>query len=117
MESSNISRRNLIKSTLATGAGLALGLENASAQAPKTAKHNFSYCLNTSTIMKQNIGLMAELDVAAKAGYSGIEIWVRTLETFAKGGGNLKDVRQKAQDLGLTIEDAIGFASWIGGRP
>jgi sugar phosphate isomerase/epimerase len=113
MESSNISRRNLIKSTLATGAGLALGLENTAAQAPKTAKNNFSYCLNTSTIMKQNIGLMAELDVAAKAGYSGIEIWTKTLETYASKGGNLKDVRQKAKDLGLTIEDAIGFASWI----
>lgn len=109
----NISRRNLIKSTLVTGAGLALGLENASAQAPKTAKHNFSFCLNTSTIRKQNLGLMAEIELAAKAGYDGIEIWINTLEAFVAKGGNLKDVRQKAQDLGIRIEDAIGFATWI----
>ncbi len=109
----NISRRNLIKSTLATGAGLALGLENASAKAPKTAKHNFSFCLNTSTIRKQNLGLMAEIELAAKVGYEGIEIWLNTLEAYAAKGGNLKDVRQKAQDLGIRIEDAIGFATWI----
>lgn len=113
MESSNISRRNLIKSTLVTGAGLALGLENTIAQPQHLAKHNFTFCLNTSTIRKQNIGLMAELDVAAKAGYDAIEIWINTLEAYVAKGGNLKDVKQKAKDLGITIEDAIGFATWI----
>jgi 2-keto-myo-inositol isomerase len=109
----NISRRNLLKSSLVTGAGMALGLENVSAQAPKNAKHNFSFCLNTSTIRKQNLGLMAEIELAAKTGYEGIEIWINTLEAFVAKGGNLKDVRQKAQDLGIRIEDAIGFATWI----
>jgi 2-keto-myo-inositol isomerase len=35
------------------------------------------------------------------------------LEAYVKGGGNLKDVKQKANDLGIIIEDAIGFAPWI----
>ncbi|CAH0994553.1 Inosose isomerase [Emticicia aquatica] len=113
MESSNISRRNLIKSTLATGAGLALGLESVTAKPQNAAKHNFSFCLNTSTIRKQNLGLMAEIELAAKVGYTGIEIWINTLESYVAKGGNLKDVRQKVKDLGIQIEDAIGFATWI----
>ncbi|WP_394990574.1 sugar phosphate isomerase/epimerase family protein [Emticicia sp.] len=113
MESSNISRRNLLKSSLTVGAGLVLGVENAIAKPQNAAKHNFTFCLNTSTIRKQKIGLMAEIETAAKAGYDAIEIWINTLEEYAAKGGSLKDVKQKAQDLGITIEDAIGFATWI----
>ncbi len=109
----SISRRNLLKTTLTGAAGMALGLENTQASPLASAKHQFSFCLNTSTIRKQNLGLMAEIELAAKAGYNGIEIWINTLENFVAKGGKLKDVRQKAQDLGIVIEDAIGFATWI----
>ncbi len=108
----SISRRNLLKTSLTGVAGMALGLEKGSAM-PLSSKHQFSFCLNTSTIRKQNLGLMAEIELAAKAGYDGIEIWVNTLENFVSKGGKLKDARQKAQDLGIVIEDAIGFATWI----
>jgi 2-keto-myo-inositol isomerase len=105
-----ISRRNLLKSGVALSSAMVIPSEKNVIQMPKS---NFSFCLNTSTIMKQNIGLMAEIELAAKAGYNGIEIWIRTLEAFVKEGGNLKDVKQKANDLGIVIEDAIGFAPWI----
>ena len=110
MQSESISRRNLLKSSALLGASLTI--PNATT-ASSSAKSNFTFCLNTSTIMKQNIGLIAEIELAAKAGYNGIEIWIRTLETFVKEGGKLKDVKQKANDLGIVIEDAIGFAPWI----
>ncbi len=110
MQSEPISRRNILKSSIALGTGLTL--PNATIASP-IAKSNFTFCLNTSTIMKQNIGLMAEIELAAKAGYNGIEVWIRTIEAFVKAGGNLKDVKQKANDLGIVIEDAIGFAPWI----
>jgi 2-keto-myo-inositol isomerase len=108
---SPISRRNLLKSSIGLSAGIlasatplmALNLPNS----------NFSFCLNTSTIMKQNLGLMAEIELAAKAGYEGIEIWIRTLEAYVKQGGKLADVKKKASDLGIRIEDAIGFAKWM----
>jgi 2-keto-myo-inositol isomerase len=110
-----MNRREIIKSTLATGAALAIGsqTELMAASAKKKKKHNFTYCLNTSTIRTQNLGLMGELDVAAKAGFDGIEIWMRTLQTYLKEGGSTADVRKKAADLGLTIEDSIGFAAWV----
>lgn len=104
-----ISRRNLIKSGVAAGASMALPSEKMTTK----TKSNFTFSLNTSTIMKQNIGLMAEIELAAKAGYDGIEVWIRTIEEFVKAGGNLKDVKKKAKDLGIVIEDAIGFAPWI----
>jgi 2-keto-myo-inositol isomerase len=110
MQAESISRRNLLKSGIALSSAAVIPVEKT---VINTAKSNFSFCLNTSTIMKQNIGLMAEIELAAKAGYNGIEIWIRTLEAFVKAGGNLKDVKQKANDLGIVIEDAIGFAPWI----
>ncbi len=107
---SQVSRRNLLKSTVALGTTLAT---IPSVSFATKQKSNFSYCLNTSTISKQNLGLMAEIELAAKAGFDGIEIWIKTLEAFVKSGGKLSDVKQKAKDLGIVIEDAIGFAKWI----
>ena len=108
-----MNRRNLIKSGLAGAAALASGTNLALAKKPKKKKHNFSFCLNTSTIRQQNLGLMGELETAAKVGYDGIEIWMRTLQQYLKEGGKTSDVRKKAEDLGITIEDSIGFAAWI----
>lgn len=109
-----MNRRELLKSTIATGAALAIGSQTEIMAAPvKKKKHNFTYCLNTSTIRTQNLGLMGEMEVAAKAGFDGIEIWMRTLQAYLKDGGTTADVRKKASDLGLTIEDSIGFAAWV----
>ncbi|WP_341226023.1 sugar phosphate isomerase/epimerase family protein [uncultured Arcticibacterium sp.] len=109
-----MNRRDIIKSGLATTAALAVGSSSKLMAAPvKKTKHNFTFCLNTSTIMKQNVGLMTEIELAAKAGFDGIEIWMRTLEAFVKDGGKLADVKKKADDLGIVIEDSIGFAQWV----
>jgi len=73
----------------------------------------FGYCLNTGTIMGQNLPLEREAEIAAKAGYRGFEPWIRRIEEFTKGGGSLSDMRKRIADLGLTVESAIGFANWI----
>ena len=54
---------------------------------------SFRYCLNTSTIREKNIGIEAEIDVAANAGYSGIEPWIRTIRAYMENGGKLTDLR------------------------
>jgi sugar phosphate isomerase/epimerase len=36
-----------------------------------------------------------------------------TLEKYVKDGGKLADVKKKSNDLGIVIEDSIGFAKWI----
>ncbi len=77
------------------------------------AKTPFMYCLNLSTIRGQKLGFVKEIEVAAKAGFRSVEIWVETLDTFLKSGGTLAEARKRLGDLGVTVEDAIGFAPWI----
>ena len=78
-----------------------------------TASEPFKYCLNTSTISGQNIGIAAEVDLAAKVGFQAIEPWIRELEAYEKKNGSLKDLRKQLDDRGLKVADAIGFAPWI----
>ncbi len=108
------SRRELLAG--ATGLGLALGLKNAPAGAqekPADSSGPFRFCLNTSTIRGFNLNLEQEIEIAAKAGFSAIEPWIEKIHAFAQKGGNLTDLRKRLDDLGLTVESAIGFANWI----
>ncbi len=73
----------------------------------------FRYCLNTSTIRGQKLGLEKEIDIAAQAGYEAIEPWVRTIQEYMEAGGRLDDIRKRIEDHGLTVEGAISFARWI----
>jgi sugar phosphate isomerase/epimerase len=109
-----MNRRDILKNSLFAFGGLNLPRNTAEVDfTKKKKKHNFSFCLNTSTIMKQNIGLINEIKTAAKVGFDGIEIWMRTLETYVKDGGKLSEIRKISGDLGIVIEDSIGFANWI----
>ena len=109
------SRRQFIGTvtTAAIGAGILNTNHSASAMHHETTKANFKYCLNMSTIRGQNLGLVKEIEVAAKAGYSAVEPWIRTIRTYVDEGGSLKDLKKRIDDLGLTVESAIGFAAWI----
>lgn len=73
----------------------------------------FRYCLNTSTIRGQNLSLVEEINIAARAGYQGIEPWINELERYTQQGGNLRDLHRRLQDAGLRVESAIGFSEWI----
>lgn len=107
-----ISRRDTLKNlALFAGGSLALPKTVKSAEAVKTDR--FSYCLNTSTISGQKAGFWKEFEIASKAGYDGIEIWIRDLQKYLDEGGNLKDLKKYIDDLGLKVENAIGFAEWI----
>ncbi len=74
---------------------------------------DFTFCLNTSTIRGQELPITEEVDVAAKAGYTGIEPWMRKISEYVAGGGSLKDLGKRIADHGLRVESAIGFAQWI----
>jgi sugar phosphate isomerase/epimerase len=73
----------------------------------------FRFCFNTATIMGQDLPLEKEAEIAAKAGYQGFEPWIRTIDKYVQGGGSLADMRKRIAGLGLSVEDAIGFADWI----
>lgn len=110
-----LSRRDLLGAAGATfSAGLFAGFSPVQAAAPaRTDREPFGYCLNTSTIRGQELGIVREVEIAAEAGYHAIEPWMNTLEKYVQAGGSLKDLGNRIRDLGLTVESAIGFAQWI----
>jgi sugar phosphate isomerase/epimerase len=63
--------------------------------------------------MGQKLGFIKELEIASAAGYKHCEIWVPTLEAYLKSGGTLVEAKKRINDLGINIQNAIGFAQWI----
>lgn len=72
----------------------------------------FGYCLNTSTIKGQELSLPEEIDIAARAGYGGIEPWVSELDAYAAAGGDLDELGRLIADAGLVVPNLIGFFPW-----
>lgn len=114
---SGLSRRELLATAGAACGTALLPLSDVSsvpaAEKPTPGDKPFRFCLNTSTIRGQEVGIMREVEIAAQAGYDAIEPWMGTLDAFVKTGGSLKDLGKKIRDLGLSVESAIGFAQWI----
>ncbi|MCE6987757.1 sugar phosphate isomerase/epimerase [Dyadobacter sp. CY323] len=103
-----MNRREALSSVLAvTGTGLL------PMPAPTKKEPSFIYSLNMSTLRGHKLGFRKELEVASKAGYGSVEIWINTLQDYLKNGGTLPEARRIVEDLGLKVEDAIGFATWI----
>jgi sugar phosphate isomerase/epimerase len=74
---------------------------------------SFGYCLNTSTIDGQKLGIVAKVEIAAQAGYQGIEPWIRELDQFVQEGGSLDDLGKWLRDRGMSVASVIGFFEWI----
>jgi len=68
-------------------------------------------CLNTSTI--RPAPLLDKIQIAAAAGYSGIELWSDDLTRFEKGGGSLSEIRQRLNDSGLKVPSVIALFDWM----
>ncbi|NQU20219.1 MAG: sugar phosphate isomerase/epimerase [Candidatus Nealsonbacteria bacterium] len=111
-----LSRRQWItRSAAGLGAG---ALATTSVAAPADDKQSqpnskpFRYCLNTGTILGHNLSLDEEVEVAAKAGYNGIEVWMRNVHRYVEAGKSIDDLKKRIADLGLALESAIGFPRW-----
>lgn len=118
MKERNWTRREALAQTgLLAGVTLAFGqleTSNAAGQVESSPKEPaFRFCLNTATLRGHKLGIVKEIEIASQAGYSGIEPWVDSIQDYVKGGGTLKDLRQRIADGGLTVESAIGFPEWI----
>ena len=105
-------RRNAMKAIgLTTGVIATAGIMSANSKRRKESQ--FSYCLNTSTIMGQKPGLIGYLDIAAKAGYDGVELWIRDIQEYLAAGNSVTGLKKYISDSGLKFENAIGFAPWM----
>ncbi len=112
-----LSRRELLAQSAAVGALAAVAMaaspnDTRAAEKDRPAAEPL-YSLNTSTIRGQALGLVAEIELAAKAGYQAVEPWLFELDKYAKEGGSLPDLRKRIADLGLKVPSSIGFAPWI----
>jgi sugar phosphate isomerase/epimerase len=112
MPQQNISRRNVLKYFGIAAGATALWKPKLYA-ATQEEKFPFTFCLNTATIRGQNLGFIKELEVAATAGFSGVEIWIDTLKQYLNNGGSVKEIKNKLASLNLKIENCIAFHEWV----
>lgn len=94
-------------------AGAAASLAPAVAHAGTKKDKPFGYMFNTATIMGQNLSLVEQIDITAKAGYDAFEPWIRDMEKHVSSGKTIKDAAKRIKDHGLKVESAIGFAAWV----
>ena len=111
MNQIGIHRRRALHGLAAGAAAAVVG--PAAARAEDDKQNSFGYCLNTSTIRGQKIELVEKIEIAADAGYDGIEPWIREVKTYVSQGGQVADLRKRIEDHGLKVESAIGFSQWI----
>ncbi|MBM80832.1 MAG: xylose isomerase [Planctomycetaceae bacterium] len=109
----DFSRREMMLSASACLAGSVLAQRGEAAESSKDQKSPFTFCFNTSTIRGQELDIVQEIDIAGKAGYDGVEPWMRKIDAYVDGGGSLKDLGKRIKDHGMTVDSAIGFAQWI----
>ncbi len=118
MTNSKLSRRDaIVRTGVLMGTALAARKVQAGtgseAASQRRAGRPFRYCLNTATIRGQKLGIVKEVEVAAQAGYDAIEPWADAIELYARNGGDLKELHDRIQDSGLTVEGTIAFAQWL----
>jgi 2-keto-myo-inositol isomerase len=118
MNFEKISRRKALTSTaLAMGAALTpsglAAAEGSAVGASAPGAVPFRFSLNMATIRGHKLGIVKEIEVAAAAGYDGIEPWVDSIQEYTRSGGSLEDLKKRIADAGLTVEGAIGFPEWI----
>jgi len=79
---------------------------------PKKKASNFRYCLNTSTIRGQNPGILKYIEIASKAGYDGIELWIEDIKNYVQEN-SAAQLKKHLSDHKIKAENAIGFAPWM----
>ncbi|MDR0337251.1 MAG: sugar phosphate isomerase/epimerase [Planctomycetaceae bacterium] len=73
----------------------------------------FRYSINSGTLRGFNLSIEEEIDIAAQAGYDGIEPWITKIEQYLEQGGCLRDLRKRIEDHGLCVPGGCAFFPWI----
>ncbi len=109
----SFNRRDLISTAAAMSLPLSITEWPKSALLGTTHTLPVRFCLNTSTIDGSQLTLREKIEITGRAGYQGIELWIRDIQRAIESGDSLKDLQKLIGDQGLILENAIGFASWI----
>ena len=110
----DLSRREILKTAaLAAAAAGASAPSISSAAAPESRTGAYPISLNTSTLRGHKLPIRKTIEIAEKAGYTGIEPWPNEIDDFIKSGGKLADLKKELSDKGLTVTGAIAFFRWM----
>jgi 2-keto-myo-inositol isomerase len=113
-----MTRRDLFTHGAAAAVAIAptLGPTAPTAVASTTASRPdspFRISLNTSTLRGHRLSIAEVIDIAAGAGYAGIEPWMDEVQRYVDAGGALKDLGNRLKDKDLAVTGAIAFYHWM----
>jgi sugar phosphate isomerase/epimerase len=111
----DLSRREILKTAAvaAAAATAAAAPSTGSAAEPEARTGAYPISLNTSTLRGHKLPIRKTIEIAEKAGYTGIEPWPNEIDDFIKSGGKLADLKKELSDKGLTVTGAIAFFRWM----
>jgi 2-keto-myo-inositol isomerase len=72
----------------------------------------FKTAINTSTLFPFELDIKQQVQIAAEAGFAGIELWVKDIEIYLANGGTIPDLRAYIADTGVEVVNAIAFFAW-----
>ena len=107
-----LDRRALLKISGAAALASFIPSSFIKATAP-AAKGPFRFCLNTSTISGQKPGLTGYIDIASKAGYDGVELWINDIQDYLATGKSIQSLADYIKSKNLAVEDIISFTTWM----
>ncbi|WP_214071214.1 sugar phosphate isomerase/epimerase family protein [Mucilaginibacter sp. dw_454] len=113
MNQSSQNRRRALQTLGLTAGAALLNSKTSGMNVSKKPNQAFKYSLNMSTIRGQKLGFIKEIQTAAAAGFTSVEIWLDTFQVFLQNGGSTIEAKKVIEGLGVTVENAIGFAEWI----
>lgn len=108
-----LNRRQALKMAGASAGAFVVPFQKTLADESKQQRSEFKFCLNMSTLRGHKLGFIKELETASKAGFTSAEIWIDSLQQYLNTGGTVKEAKNRLDSLGITAENAIGFAKWI----
>ena len=106
-----MNRRSLLKCSSA--AALATMIPSTIIKAATKPIGPFRFCLNMSTIMGQKPGLLQSIEIAATAGYDGVELWIKDIEEWLREGNTIEALAKFIAAKNIRIENTISFTEWM----
>lgn len=72
----------------------------------------FKTALNASTLFPFELDVIQQIEITKQAGYDGIELWIRDIETYLEKGGSIQTIQAALKRNDLVLINAIAFFKW-----
>ena len=87
-----------------------LGQDDPAEVTPRMVRPGFTFGLNTSTIRPAS--LTDKIEIAAKAGFDAVELWIGDVKQAVESGTPLKEIDKRLDDHGLARPSMIAVWGW-----